>query len=159
MSKEIKCINCNRRVQANERLKSGQKYCGREECQRERRRRWYREKIKTDNKYSKKQKECKRKWRDKKPAHKYQSDYRASHPKYVESNREKQRERNRRRQKVENQSTKEKIVKIDALNSEVIEKAKTYRMRILSGKKIVKIDTLIVELQEYKGLMAAQGQK
>ncbi len=164
MSKEIpvslslKCINCNRLVKANVRLKGKQKYCGRSECQRERRKRWYRKKIKTDSAYSTRQKQSKKKWRDKKPAHEYQRDYRATHPEYVESNRQKQRERSRRRQGTINKQTREKIVKIDALKPEALEKTKIYRMRILGGEKIVKIDTLIVQLQEYKGLNSTMSQ-
>lgn len=161
MSKYIICSGCKRHVKANPRLKGNQKYCGSIECQRERKRRWYSNKITTDHSYAAKQKESKQKWRKEKPSHQYQKRYREEHPEYQEKNRLKQRERNKERKLSEEEIKREKIVKIDALFS-TDSKTKSYAMKILTPgipEKIVKIDTLIVQLQEIEGLRAIEGKE
>lgn len=99
-----------------------------------------------DSSYRERQAECKRKWRREKPVHEYQKHYREAHPQYVESNRLKQKERNSK--------SAGKIVKIDSLNSEPL-KTGIYQMRILepnASEKIVKIDSLLIQLQRYQGI-------
>lgn len=51
------------------------------------------------------------KWRDKRPAHPYQKDYRIAHPEYVKHNLDLQRDRNKKHQN----HVVPKIVKTDAL--------------------------------------------
>jgi hypothetical protein len=83
MQKTITCIHCGETVPANPRLKKDQNYCNKKACQNERKRVWYQAKIASDTEYLERQKECKKQWRKKKPAHKYQNQYRHTHPDYV----------------------------------------------------------------------------
>jgi hypothetical protein len=102
--------------------------------------------------YAARQKECKQIWRKNRPAHAYQKHYRETHPDYVKRNREQQRERNRKRRLLEKQDESQKIVKIDTLSG-IQREPRRYTMRVLTpnvSEKIVKIDALVVELQEYQ---------
>ena len=101
-----------------------------------------------DPSYKQRQANAQKKWRKEKPAHEYQKHYRQTHPQYVEANRIKQKERNKKHRR--------KIVKIDALNSKPLNTG-YYRIRFLDPKaseKIVKIDTLLVQLQQYREIAA-----
>lgn len=73
-------------------------YCPAAACQRERRRRWQNRRLGTDTDYRDNQTRARTAWlqrhRD------YWSRYRASHPAYVERNRELQRTRNQRRRPI-----------------------------------------------------------
>ncbi|RLC89389.1 MAG: hypothetical protein DRI37_03885 [Chloroflexi bacterium] len=100
--------------------------------------------------YRARQKLCLEKWRKDKPAHKYQNQYRQDHPDYVSVNREKQKVRNQKRR---DQTSQEKIVKMDALQTQP-EKTMSYIMtsyKMDASKKIVKMDTLFVQLQAFHG--------
>jgi len=104
----------------------------------------------TDADYRARQKQCVQKWRKNKPAHKYQNQYRQGHPDYVSVNREKQKIRNQKRQ---DQTCQEKIVKMDALQNQP-EKTMDYIMtqyKMDTSKKIVKMDTLFVQLKAFHG--------
>ena len=94
-------------VSANPRLKGGQRYCSAKACQRARKREWQRNKMATDREYRIRQKVCQHRWRQQKPLHEYQREYREQHPQYVELNRLKQSERNKKRRK---EADMEKIV-------------------------------------------------
>ncbi len=72
-----------------------QRYCSKDECQRARRRRWRRRKLRTDAEYRGNQHDAQKRWREN--HREYWKVYRASHPGYEERNRALQRERNRRR--------------------------------------------------------------
>ena len=72
-----------------------QRYCSKRACQRTRRRRWQRQKLKADADYRANQAAAQRRWRERHPA--YWRDYRQRHPDSTARNREQQRERNRRR--------------------------------------------------------------
>ena len=150
MPKTIICKNCGKEKPANIRLKGTQEYCGEPDCQRARKAEWQREKLTKDADYSARQKQCVEKWRKNKPAHKYQNQYRQDHPDYVSVNREKQRIRNQKRR---DQTSQEKIVKMDALQNQ-LEKTMDYIMtpyKMDASKKIVKMDTLFVQLQTFHG--------
>ena len=72
-----------------------QHYCGSPGCRRERRRRWQRDKRRSDADYRHNQAGAQRAWAQ---AHAdYWRHYRLSHPEYCERNRVQQRERDRRR--------------------------------------------------------------
>jgi len=73
----------------------GQKYCSKRGCQQKRKNKWQREKRKTDQDYRANDDDARRSWAEKNPN--YSQRYRAGHPEYVEENRQKQRERNKRR--------------------------------------------------------------
>jgi hypothetical protein len=72
-----------------------QRYCSKRECQRTRRRRWQRQKLKADADYRANQAAAQRRWRERHPD--YWRRYRQGHPDSTERNRQRQRERNRRR--------------------------------------------------------------
>ena len=72
-----------------------QRYCGQRHCQQERRRRWKREKRRTDADYRDNQARAQRSWGERHPT--YWREYRRRHPQYQERNRQQQRLRNARR--------------------------------------------------------------
>jgi hypothetical protein len=155
MQQTITCVCCGKTVPANPLLKGEQKYCNDNGCQNERKRIWYQHKLATDPQYANRQKRCKRRWRQQKPARWYQNHYRQTHHDYSQKNRDQQRERNRRRQKQPaNLDAPAKIVKIDALAISE-EQSTIYEMKILTrdaSKRIVKIDPLLVQLSLYQKL-------
>ena len=160
MQKTITCIHCGDIVFPNPRLKGNQSYCSKKACQNARKLVWYQAKIASDPEYAQRQQQCKKSWREKKPANKYQDQYRQTHPDYVKKNREQQKERNRRYRLLAKENASKKIVKIDALSSSSLtnEKSNIYEMKILTPNvseeivKIVKIDTLIVQIQPRQGI-------
>ena len=99
MNQKIRCTNphCRRPFVPDPRVK-GQRYCGKKECQRLRKRRWQHEKMKTDPDYRKNQQESQQCWVEQNRD--YWRRYRANHPQYVERNRllQKGRDQKRRRQ-------------------------------------------------------------
>ena len=104
------CLHCGCTCRCNPRLKN-QKYCSGKECQQSRMRTWKNRQYKKNSKYQKRSLASQKVWRSKYPAHKYQREYRKTHPEYVTRNRELQRKRNKKRRK--DQSTM--IVKTHAL--------------------------------------------
>ena len=76
-----------------------QRYCSAPGCQRERRRRWQREKRRSDPDYRENQRQAQQRWAS---SHReYWRRYRAEHPEYTAANRIGQRERDRRRREHE----------------------------------------------------------
>ncbi len=147
MQKTFICQGCNQQKPANPRLKGKQKFCGELRCQRIRKAQWQKTKMQNDTVYRSQQHECLQKWRKERPLHRYQHEYRATHPSYVAENRRKQKIRNRKR--LGGQTEIEMIVKMDAL-SQI--KSATYVMTPLATEKIVKMDALVVELTVLKEL-------
>ena len=148
------CDSCHLEKPANPCLKEGQIYCSAPECQRERKRIWQKAAMAADDAiYRTKQIAFLKHWRKEHPLHRYQKQYRDNHPDYVQSNREKQRARNRRRcQKAESTNVK-KIVKMDALPNCLI-KSGIYLMQpceMDASKVIVKMDAFVVELKPFQG--------
>lgn len=94
MSSTFTCLHCHIRYKSNPRLKTPQKYCNSKSCQQARKNRWEQEKLKNDSTYKAKRKAAKKKWYSTYPADQYQSTYRATHPEYCKTNREKQYKRN-----------------------------------------------------------------
>ncbi|MFM0655310.1 hypothetical protein PQR17_27675 [Paraburkholderia sediminicola] len=72
-----------------------QRYCSAAACQRERRRRWQRRRLRVDADYRDNQARAQSNWRARHPD--YWRQYRATHPAYRERNCAMQRERNARR--------------------------------------------------------------
>ena len=68
-----------------------QSYCSDAPCQRERRKRWQRDKLQQDPDYRDNQSRAQRAWLDRNPD--YWRNYRDEHPEYAERNRQQQRER------------------------------------------------------------------
>ena len=69
--------------------------CSRPDCQRQRRREYHRRKLHTDPEYHQVCRDSQQKWRCRHPD--YSRQYRQSHPKSVERNRQAQRQRDRKR--------------------------------------------------------------
>jgi len=72
-----------------------QEYCSDPDCQRARKRKWQKEKLANDSDYRANQAEAQRQWRGRNKE--YWREYRRRNPAYTETNRIRQRERNRRR--------------------------------------------------------------
>jgi len=92
--KKIRCCCCHSWVPSNPRV-NDQKYCGRRECRKERKRRWLEDKLTTDPAYKQTRRDSQRKWMDANPG--YWKQWRKKHPGYVERNRRMQGVRDRRR--------------------------------------------------------------
>lgn len=88
------CSSCGKPFDPNPRAPR-QAFCSDLDCQKARKLLWQRAKRRTDPDYHQEQLEAQSVWREKNPA--YWRKYRGEHPEYVASNREQQRERNRRR--------------------------------------------------------------
>lgn len=99
MTPTFTCIHCGKIAPRNYRVKNKQKYCPGKECQKARMRKWKQKQYKTNPSYREKCKESQGRWRKKYPSYRFQKEYRAKHPEYVERNRELQKERNKRRKK------------------------------------------------------------
>jgi len=91
---ERRCEHCGERFIPRPNV-ARQRYCSKEACQRARRRRWRRRKLRTDAEYRGNQGDAQKRWRE--THREYWKAYRATHPEYVERNRAFQRGRNRRR--------------------------------------------------------------
>ena len=155
MSKYFYCKHCGQRKRKNPRLKNKQFYCGAKVCQRASRNKWEREKLKKDPLYYAHRKKQKAKWRKNRPCHTYQRCYRKSHPDYDPRNRELQRSRNTEAKKCQLEHPVSKIVKTDSLTpgAPVLSGLyKIYPYKTILGEKIVKTDSLIVELKVHRGI-------
>ncbi len=151
MSKTFRCQNCGLEKEANYRLKE-QKYCDDEDCQRLRKRNYYKQKMAEDEVYRRDHLQSIKDWRTYKPLAQYQKKYRDLHPDYVRQNREQQRRRNQKRRRREGISSPPVIVKGDACNSI---KSGTYLLtpcyRVNASEVIVKVDSFVVELSVFQG--------
>lgn len=148
------CRHCGKRTRKNPRIKSHQGYCGSQPCQQARKNLWERERLKNNPMYHDQRKSQKERWREHRPGHQYQQQYRQSHPLYAETNRQKQLLRNKKASKIAFESRFQKIVKTDALIAEThggrgLYEILPYKTRL--GKKIVKTDALIVEIRAHSG--------
>ena len=150
MSKTFKCRHCHRWCKRNPRIKGVQKYCGSRECQNVRKKKWDRYQRLKNPDYRKRRRTSNQRWRDKYPGHKYQEEYRESHPDYCKENRRQQVSRNQNRQ---TPAIPPKIVKTDALTSESVALQGLYvllpykkAVKKTDTKKIVKTDALIVQI-------------
>lgn len=93
---ELVCECCGDRFTYDPRVKN-QRYCSKPECQRARRTRWQRQKMKKDKEYHEDQQRCKKEWQENHPD--YWKKYRKKNPDYVARNRERQQLRDIRRRK------------------------------------------------------------
>jgi hypothetical protein len=156
MAKKFLCKHCHQYKKVTIRSKAQQHYCSSPMCQKARKNQWEREKLRNDGAYKNKRQKIKSDWRIKKPCDQYQRLYRATHPGYEQTNREKQKIRNKKRQEIKNKQAIRKIVKTDALNPEKLITTGLYTLLPYQGgtyaKKIVKTDALIVEIKRWQGL-------
>jgi len=96
MNQKIRCANptCRRLFLPNPHI-TNHRYCNRKDCQRVRKRRWQREKMKNDPDYRDNQRDAQQCWMEQNRD--YWRRYRDHHPEYMKQNRLLQRERDRRR--------------------------------------------------------------
>jgi hypothetical protein len=111
-----------------------QQYCGSADCQRARKRKWQKEKLKSDPDYRENQAAAQKAWRERNRG--YWREYRKKNKTYSERNRLRQSERNRQRRV---------IAKMDELGAKSLVSPGRYRLVPLYGK-IAKMDELIVEI-------------
>lgn len=139
------CVSCGGRIQRNPRVKT-QRYCSRVDCQKVRRKVWQQQKLEKDEDYRRNQADALRRWRARHSG--YWRQYRASHPDYVDRNRELQRDRNRRRRKLLAHSEEgcKEIAKMDALRPSSLIDSGIYRITPLDPGGIAKMDALTVRL-------------
>ena len=131
-----RCLACADAFQVSRRVPM-QNYCGRPECQRERRKLWQQQKRRSDNDYQDNQLRCQRRWR---ASHTdYWRQYRSDHPEYVARNRELQRTRNATRQAGP-------VAKMDAMPPVSPLTSGTYRLSPTEQGEIAKMDAWIVKI-------------
>ncbi len=133
MDQKIRCANrsCRRLFLPNPRVKNHQ-YCDREDCQRVRRNRWQRQKMKDDPQYRKDQLEGQQCWTEQNQD--YWRRYRDQHPEYAERNRLLQKKRDQKRRS-------QNLAKMDSLNQESFVKAGSYYL-IPGTADLAKMDSL-----------------
>lgn len=154
MAKYFYCSHCKERKKRNPRIKSGQRYCGSRACQQERKNKHERERLKNDPVYYANRKAQKATWQNKQRGT-YQRTYRATHPQYDNRNLILQKTRYQRATTCPVPGFGPKIVKTDALTSEMLIESGLYEIRPYKthpGKKIVNTDALIVALTIHSGL-------
>jgi hypothetical protein len=121
-----------------------QRYCSRRSCQRTRRRRWQRQKLKADADYRANQAAAQRCWRERHPD--YWRGYRQSHPEYATRNRERQRQRNRRRRSAGTGPSPPAIANMDAYRSKKPFCSGTYWLVPVTEPGVAKMDAYVVEM-------------
>ena len=134
------CEACGRSFQARSQTPR-QTYCSEPACQRIRRLRWQREKLRSDPDYADNQTRAQQAW-SKRNAD-YWKNYRAAHPDYVEQNRKMQRVRSARRPSTEDME----IAKMDSSDSPPPLLSGVYRMSSINASGIAKMDAWTVELR------------
>jgi hypothetical protein len=132
MSQKIRCVNptCRRLFLPNPQVHNHQ-YCNRKDCQRVRKRRWQRQKMKNDPEYRDNQRDAQQCWMEQNRD--YWRRYRDQHPEYVKRNRLLQRERDRRRRIRD-------LAKMDASDEISLIKPGSYYLIPAKGN-LVKMDT------------------
>ena len=126
-----------------------QRYCSAPACQRERRRRWQREKRRSDADYRENQRQAQQRWA---ASHgEYWRHYRAEHRDSTATNRAKQRERDRRRREREwAPAVRANLAKSDASPPDSLAFSGTYRLIALTPQ-LAKMDVWTVEIHPISG--------
>lgn len=130
---EKTCPHCGKRFLPNPAVLN-QQYCGSADCQKARKRKWQKQKLKNDPDYRDNQAAAQKAWRRRNKD--YWRAYRKKNETYAEQNRLCQKERNRQRRR---------IAKMDELRAKSLISPGHYRLVPLYGK-IAKMDELIVEI-------------
>jgi hypothetical protein len=131
-----RCVACGQVFRPHPQVRN-QSYCSSAPCQRERRRRWQRDKLQQDPDYRENQSRAQRAWLDRNPD--YWRNYRDDHPEYAERNRRQQRERSAAMPVAA-------LAKMDASNVPVPLPAGIYRIRHVAVPLIAKMDEWTVEI-------------
>lgn len=148
----ITCRHCFQSLPGNPRIKK-QKYCSSRLCQNTRRRLSGKKGSSSSSERRFLRTARNKRWRDTRPGHEYQKQYRANHPEYVKCNREQQKERNKRRLKDHSSM----IVKTYALLPHPSHDGLSPAFDVKNGK-IVKTYTLLSQMQVQSALEAFSPQ-
>lgn len=119
-----------------------QRYCSAPDCQRERRNKWQRDKLKTDKDYRDNQLRAQQAWCERNPD--YSRQYRETHPEYVSGNRLRQQKRNLIA------TTTKKIAKMDVSNPIGPLLPGIYRVKLIAPGTIAKMDVCTIEVTPYE---------
>lgn len=132
MNQKIRCANpaCRRLFLPNPHVRN-HLYCNRKECQRVRKRRWQRQKMKNDPDYRDNQLEAQQCWMEQNRD--YWQRYRSRHPRYVERNRVLQKERDKKQRN-------RNLAKMDASEQVSFVKPGSYYL-IPAKSDLAKMDT------------------
>ncbi len=141
---ETRCVACTDGFTPRRNVPD-QRYCCKAECQRERRRRWQRRKLREDPDYRANQAAAQQRWRER--HREYWRNYRHSHPEYSARNRTLQRERNQRRGLAVTGPSSPAIAKMDAYEAQTVVASGTYRLIPVAGPGIAKMDAYLVKMQ------------
>ena len=138
---EPRCVGCGEAFRPCPRVRD-QKYCGKEECRRTRRRRWQRAKRRADADYRDNQARAQRAWAEENSA--YWRSYRSGHPEYAEENRRQTKQRKRdRRQRAAGGSG---FAKMDSIGTFSSVPSGTYLLVPQEEEKFAKMDSIMVKI-------------
>jgi len=137
-----RCQNCGCLFEVCNKVKKHE-YCNKKKCQRARKNKWQKQKMKNDEIYRKDQKEAQKIWLDNNPD--YWKKYRRKNLKYAENNRKKQNKRNQKAKSATEPISKP-IAKMDALTHENKIISGRYELVPVKSNIIAKMDALIVEI-------------
>jgi hypothetical protein len=139
-----RCVACGELFNPCRNVPS-QTFCSKPECQRERRRRWQRDKLKQDTDYQANQAAAQKHWRERHPE--YWRNYRLTHPEYTSLNRKKQHKRNQRRQRAVTGPSPPIIANMNEYLHKKTPESGTYRLVPLSTPEIANMDEYLVKIQ------------
>jgi hypothetical protein len=136
-----RCAACGEAFRPSPRVRD-QKYCGKEECRRTRRRRWQRAKRQDDADYRDNQERAQGAWTRENST--YWQTYRSEHPDYVEENRKltKERKRDRRRRS----EGEDRFAKMDSIGDFSSVPSGTYLLVPQGEEKFAKMDSIMVKI-------------
>jgi len=137
------CLCCKKKFHSD-RYHPHQNYCSKEPCQRKRRRTWQKNKLKTDTAYRENHMDAQALWKAQNPD--YWKNYRASHPHYVERNRQKQHFRRIQSKNPPLSSPKAAVAKMDVASLQPTVVSGRYRLISLDDANVAKMDFAIVQL-------------
>ena len=141
---ERRCEHCGKKFTPLSHI-PGQRYCSRVQCQNARRQKWRKQKLAIDKDYKANQKDAQGRWCEKNPD--YWKQYRATHPEYVQRNRQLQRVRNQRRKAtIDASDTSNLIAKRYALPSKNSFLSGYYRLVPVGSGLIAKRYALLVKI-------------
>lgn len=147
--KEVICVNCGRIIKIKR--NKYQIYCGRDVCQRARKRKWEKNKIKEDERYKESRVLSKRKWLDNNAG--YYKKYRHRNPE--------NRERNRFKQKIRDLSKKMKLAENKGNNKKNLAKTDALKGLILKCEGVfyivpllAKTDAFFMKIPKYNSMLA-----
>ncbi|MFT4102527.1 MAG: hypothetical protein QM674_16125 [Burkholderiaceae bacterium] len=131
-----RCVGCGAAFEPRPQCPN-QRFCPAPGCQRERRRRWQRERLDSDPAYRENQARAQQAWVDQNAG--YWQGYRQAHPQYVQRNRDLQRGRDQRRRL-------RLLAKMDVWRPETPVASGTYRLIPAAGEDLAKMNAWTVQI-------------